>query len=85
MKSCCRVSHNNTIKGRLNIILTYGEPSSVSVFTTTGGVFPWRQRERGHIMKKQWQKHKDEAAPGSALSTSLKPTITAKTDGHFSS
>lgn len=36
-------------------------------------------------MKKQWQEHKDEAAPGSALSTSLKPTITAKTDGHFSS
>ena len=42
-------------------------------------------KERRNIMKKQWQEHRDKAAPGSALSTSLKPTVTAKTDGHFSS
>lgn len=37
---------HNKRTGRLKLILTYGEPSSVSVFTTTGGVFPCRHREK---------------------------------------
>lgn len=58
----------------LNFILTYGEPSSVSVFTTTGGVFPWRQRGRKQALMTQSHQR--------SSNMTLKAAKTAKSDDH---
>lgn len=71
------MTQKKIIKRVLDFILTYGEPSSVSVFTTTGGVFPWRQRGRKQALMTQSHQRSSNMM--------LKAAKTAKSDGHYSS
>lgn len=57
----------------------------MSVFTTTGGVFPWRQREKREKKREEetllGHNGRNSKVSSCCMSTSPKPTV--KTDGHF--